>query len=138
MAKNYDVKAEWEKTKKQLIKFGKEVGELVKKGEDEIITLSQKSKIQLEATTTSLKKEKLYYQIGKEYVQLADASKPSAKLTQLLEEYHSLDQEQKSLSSKLKRQTTKKAPKKTAKKAVKKTAAKSKARKTVKKAAENS
>ncbi|MBZ0167800.1 MAG: hypothetical protein K8I00_13420, partial [Candidatus Omnitrophica bacterium] len=110
----------------------------VKKGEDEIITLSQKSKIQLEATTTNLKKEKLYYQIGKEYVQLSDTAKPSAKLTQLLEVYHDLEQEQKTLSTKLKRQTTKKTPKKTAKKTVQKAAPKTKVRKTVKKAVKKS
>lgn len=137
MTQNYDVKQEWDKTKKQLIRFGKEVGELVRKGEDEIIALSQKGKIQIESTTTSIKKEKLYYQIGKEYVALGDQSKPSRTLKKLLDEYHKLEREQKSLSTKLKRKTTKKASgsavRKRATKTKRKTVTKSSPRKGAKK-----
>ena len=35
MSSNFDYKKEWEKTKKQLIKFGKEASVLAKKGEEE-------------------------------------------------------------------------------------------------------
>ncbi|MCA9393242.1 MAG: hypothetical protein KC900_03475 [Candidatus Omnitrophica bacterium] len=122
MAQNYDVKQEWEKTKKQLIRFGHEVGELVRKGEDEIITLSQKGKMQIEVTTTTLKKEKLYYLIGKEYVKLNDTSKSSPALKKLLEQYHKLEREQKSISSKLKRKSTKKSARKSTAAPARKTA----------------
>lgn len=118
MSQKYDVKTEWEKTKEQLVKFGKEASELVKKGEVELVKLTKQSKIHLDATTASLKKEKLYYYIGKEYVKLKDPSSPSPILKQLLDEYKSVDQEQKSLQTKLKRKsstdTVKKATKKKA------------------------
>ena len=115
MSQNYDVKQEWEKTKKQLVRFGHEVGELVRKGEDEIIHLSQKGKIQIEATTTTLKKEKLYYQIGKEYVALSDVSKPSDGPEEIDGAIpHKLEREQKSLNTKLKKKSHRrtKTPKK--------------------------
>lgn len=133
MSQNYDVKQEWEKTKKQLVRFGKEVGELVRKGEDEIITLSQRGKMQIEATTTNLKKEKLYYQIGKEFVKLSDTSKPSVVLKKLLEEYRKLEREQKSIGSKLKKKTTKKGVRKTASTATRKTAKRAATKKTTRK-----
>ncbi len=135
MGQNYDVKQEWEKTKKQLVRFGHEVGELVRKGEDEIIALSQKSKIQIEATTTSLKREKLYYHIGKEFVALSDCTKPSPALKKLLEEYRKLEREQKALNTKLKRKATKKAPRKSPRKAAVKTARKSASKATKRKSA---
>ena len=116
MSQKYDVKTEWEKTKEQLLKFGKEASVLVKKGEVELVKLTKQSKIHLDATTASLKKEKLYYQIGKEYVKLKDPTAPSPFLKQLLDEYKSVDQEQKSLQTKLKRKSTSDAVKKTVKK----------------------
>lgn len=116
MTQNYDVKTEWEKTKEQLIKFGKEASELVKKGEVELVKITKQSKIQLDATTAALKKEKLYYQIGKEFVKLKNPGNLNQILKKLLEEYKTLDQEQRSLQTKLKRKTSADKPKKTARK----------------------
>ncbi|MGE0269136.1 MAG: hypothetical protein AB7S78_11860 [Candidatus Omnitrophota bacterium] len=118
MAQNYDVKTEWEKTKEQLIKFGKEASELVKKGEIELVKITKQSKIQLDATTAGLKKEKLYYQIGKEFVKLRNPASPSPLLKKLLEEYKGIDQEQKSLQTKLKRKNSTDKTKKSTKKKI--------------------
>ena len=65
--KQYDFKKEWEKTKEQLVKFSKEAAIVAKKGEEELIKFSHRSKLHVDSTTASLKKEHLYYQIGKEF-----------------------------------------------------------------------
>ncbi len=122
MAKHYDVKSEWEKTKKQLAKFGKEATKLAKKGEKELLNFTQQSKIQLDSTAVGLKKEKLYYQIGKEFVKLKDISKPNVTIKNLLEEYQDIDAQQQKIKAQLKRKSVKKkAVKKAAKKVTKKT-----------------
>ena len=69
MPGHYDFKKEWEKTKNQLTKFSKEAARVAKKGEEELIKFSRQSKLHVNATAISLKKEKLYYMIGKEYMQ---------------------------------------------------------------------
>lgn len=116
MAQKYDVRTEWEKTKQQLVKFGKEASELVKKGEVELIKFTKQSKIQIDATAASLRKEKLYYQIGKEYIKLKDVTTPSSQLKKLVDEYKSVEQEQKTLQTKLKKGTSTETTKKRAKK----------------------
>lgn len=132
MAKHYDVKKEWEKTKKQLAKFGKEATKLAIKGEKELLKFTQQSKIQLDSTAVGLKKEKLYYQIGKEFVKLKDITKPTVAIKDLLSEYHNIDKQQAQIKAKLKKKATKKTvAKKTAKKTAKKVA--KKATKTAKK-----
>ena len=124
MSSNFDYKKEWEKTKKQLIKFGKEASVLAKKGEEELVKFSQKSKIQVDVTATHLKIEKLYYLIGKEYVNAKTPSTPTAALKKHLTELEKLLKEEKALKSKLKAK-----PKKTASKTVKKKVAKKSAKK---------
>ncbi len=102
MDNQYDFKSEWEKTKKQLIKFSKEAVETVKKGEKELIKFSQKSKVHIDATAVSLKKEKLFYLIGKECVKIKMPEKLTPKLQKLLEEYKKIDKQQKALQGKIK------------------------------------
>ncbi len=133
MSKHYDVKSEWEKTKKQLAKFGKEASKLAKKGEEELLKFTHQSKIHLDSTAVGLKKEKLYYQIGKEVVKLKDLTKPTAALKGLIEDYHKIDAEQKSIKSQLK-----KSAKKTAKKTAKRKSPAKKTTKTRKKTAKKS
>ena len=101
MGKQYDFKKEWEKTKKSLIKFSKEAAEVAKKGEAELIKISKQSKLHIDSTATTLKKEKLYYLIGKEYAKAKNPAKPSAKLVKLMEELKELNKEQKALKGKL-------------------------------------
>lgn len=103
MSPNPDFKKEWEKTKKQLIKFGKEATEIAQKGEKEIVEFSRKSKIQIDSTALQLKKEKLYYLIGKEYVKSKDSETPSTKLNKLVADLKKAEKSQNSLKSKLKK-----------------------------------
>lgn len=55
----------WESTKKDLEKALKDTNNLVKKGEGYIKDVSEKGKEKLEAMRLTLKKEKLYYELGK-------------------------------------------------------------------------
>jgi len=98
----YDFKKEWEKTKKQLMKFGKEASEVAKKGEKELLEFSKKGKLHVDSTAMSLKREHLYYQIGKEYVKIKDAGPQPAKLKKLIDEMNKVDRQQRQLKGKLK------------------------------------
>lgn len=108
MKSQNDIKKEWEKTKKQLSQLSKEMVHFAKKGEEEILKLSKKGKLHLDATATNLKKEKLYYLIGREYIKLKDPASPNQKLQKLVEEYKDLEQEQRALQKKIKAKVVKK------------------------------
>jgi len=99
----YDFKKEWEKTKIQLIKFSKEAAEIAKKGEDELKKFTKKSKLQIDTTAAHLKKEKLFYLIGKEYATAKKANTVSVKLKKLMGDYNKVDKEEKTLLAKMKK-----------------------------------
>ena len=99
----HDYKKEWEKTKIQIVKFSKEALEIAKKGEKEMVKLSKKSKLFMDSKALGLKKEKLYYLIGKEYVKSGKDEKPSAKMKKLLGEIKAAEKVQKSLKIKIKK-----------------------------------
>lgn len=101
MTKQFDYKKEWEKTKRQLAKFSKEATEIAKKGEKELVKFSKKGKLHVDSTSVSLKKEHLYYLIGKEYCGLKNPEVPSAKLKKYLAEVKKADREQKQLKKKI-------------------------------------
>ncbi len=88
-----------EKARQQWKKFSKEAVEWAKKSEEDIMKLSSRGKLHVDATTTGLRLEHLCYLIGKEYV--SHSGKRTSKMTQLLGQYKKLIQEQKSLKSKL-------------------------------------
>lgn len=102
MPKQYDFKKEWEQTRNQLAKFSKEAVEIAKKGEKELVKFSRKSKLHIDATAISLKKEHLYYLIGKEYSQAEAPERSTPKLTKLMAELNKADEEQLALKRKLK------------------------------------
>ena len=102
MPTQYDFKKEWEKTRNQLTKFSKEAVKMAKKGEKELVEFSRKSKLHVDTTAISLKKEHLYYLIGKEYTKENAPAQPTAKLTKLLNELKKADREQKVLKRKIK------------------------------------
>jgi len=97
----YDFKKEWEKTKIQLTKFSKEAARVAKKGEEELIKFSRQSKLHVDATAISLQKEKLYYMIGKEYMQSKDLEKETPKLVKLVIELDKANKKQSALKRKL-------------------------------------
>ncbi len=102
MPGHYDFKKEWEKTRIQLAKFNKEAVRVAKKGEKELIALSRKSKLHIDATAIRLKKEHLYYLIGKEYAKENVPTQATAKLTKLMNELKKADKDQQALNRKLK------------------------------------
>jgi len=108
MQNHYDIKKEWEKTKKMLVKFGKEATSIAKKGEEEIVKFSHKSKLQIDVTTVHLKIEKLYYQIGKEYAKVTSATHATGQLTKLMNELKTANKKEKALKSKIKKNAPKK------------------------------
>ncbi len=87
MTEKHDFKKDWEVAKKQLIKFSQEAANLAKKGEKEFIKLSQKSKVGVEVTKANIRKEQLYYLIGKEYSLTRGSRARSVKMKKLLEEF---------------------------------------------------
>ncbi len=66
MAKKNDLNKAVEKYGPMLKKFGEEIGEAAKKGEEGVIKMSKLLKIQFDIMGLALQKEKLYYEIGKE------------------------------------------------------------------------
>ena len=55
----------WKSSKKDFEKMTKETSVLLKKGEEALKDVSQKSHDTLEAISATLKKEKLFYELGK-------------------------------------------------------------------------
>ena len=102
MPGHYNLREEFEKTKTQLNKFSQQISKMAKKGEAEFVKLSRRSKLHMDSTTLTLKKEHLYYLIGREYSKLKDKSIPSAALKEFLSELESTDKEQRALQKKLK------------------------------------
>lgn len=102
MTKKFDFKKEWERTREQLVKFSNEAMKMAKKGEKELVEFSRKSKLHVDTTAISLKKEHLYYLIGKEYVSEKSSGQASAKLTKLLSELNKAEKEQQALKQKIK------------------------------------
>lgn len=86
MAERNDLKSEWKKRREQLSKLSKEALSIAKRGEKELLELSRKTKIHVDATALTLKKEHLYYLIGKEYAGIQGTDKSTAKLTKLVGE----------------------------------------------------
>jgi hypothetical protein len=74
---------------------------MAKKGEKELIKFSRKSKLHVDSTAINLKKEHLYYLIGKEYSSQGASQQPTAKLTKLIAELKKADKEQRSLKRKI-------------------------------------
>lgn len=101
MSKEHDFKKDWEKAKKQLNLFSKEALVLAKKGEQEFIKFSHRGKLHLDSTAIDLKREKLYYLIGKEYVKANEPAQPTAAMVKLLDELEKIGKEQKAVRNEL-------------------------------------
>ncbi|HQP10393.1 MAG TPA: hypothetical protein PKV41_03305 [Candidatus Omnitrophota bacterium] len=102
MSGQYDFKKEWEKTRDQLAKFSREAAKVAKKGEKELVKFSRRSKLHIDATAISLKKEHLYYLIGKEYTKEGMPAEPTPKLSKLINDLKKADRDQQALDRKLK------------------------------------
>lgn len=102
MPKEHDFKKDWEKARQQLNQFSKDALVLAKKGEEEFIKFSHRGKLHLDSTAIDLKREQLYYLIGKEYVKAKAPAQPTTAMVKLLDEIERIDKEQKAVRSELK------------------------------------
>jgi len=64
--KNKDLQKVFEQYKPMLKKFGDDLGEAAKKGEEGVIKMSKLLKLQLDVMGLSFQKEKIYHEIGKD------------------------------------------------------------------------
>ena len=107
--KSFDeFKKEWPKIKKQLLQVSEQAVDLVKKGEKEVVQLSKRGKLQVDLTSLGLKKEHLYYQIGKELVKTKHLGSHTATLTDLIEDLKDVEKQEKALRKRIKTESGKK------------------------------
>ena len=82
----------WATSKKDFEKMTKETSKLVKKGEIALKDVSQKSQEQIEAISAMVKKEKLYYDLGKAAASVAKSQwSKSKKISSVIKEMSKLD-----------------------------------------------
>ncbi|MFA5087893.1 MAG: hypothetical protein WC552_02525 [Candidatus Omnitrophota bacterium] len=103
MKKQINWKKEWASVQEKLIQLGQETKKIFKEGEKEVVKLSRKGKLQLEMSSARLKKEHLFYLIGKEYVQARCPEQRTARLNKLLEELKKVSAEITRLNAKQKK-----------------------------------
>jgi len=103
MSGQHDFKKEWEKTRTQLAKISQEAIKVAKRGEKELLEFSRKSRLHMDTTAINLKKERLYYMIGKEYAYAKNPEKSTPKLTKLVNELKKANTQQLALKRKLKK-----------------------------------
>ena len=103
MKVKYDFKKEWPKTKKKLMTLSQDALDLVKKGEEKLMQLSQEGKLRLDAGTLGLKKEQILYLIGKEYIKSKCPGDKSAKMNKLISELNGVERKIKVLNTKIKK-----------------------------------
>jgi len=72
------------------------------KGEKELVRLSRVGKLHVDSAALGLKKERLFYLIGKEYVKANAPEKPTPQLDKFLSELKKADKEQENLQVKMK------------------------------------
>ena len=102
MTEQHDFKSEWQKRRDQLSQLSKEALQVAKRGEKELFELSRKTKIHVDSTALSLKKERLYYLIGKEYAAVQGTNKSTAKLIKFVDELNKANKQQLVLKRRLK------------------------------------
>ncbi len=101
MNQKIDYKKEWETVKKQFNKFSQEASVVIKKWEEEFIKISKKGKLHIDTAAFNLKKEHLYYLIGKEYMNTKNHAKPTLALKKLVNAFKKVDESQRRLMRKL-------------------------------------
>ncbi len=109
MGTQYDFKKEWPKIKKQLTQLSNEALDLARKGEKEIVRLSRRGKLHVDATAIAVQKERLYYLIGKEYIKAKCPGELTLKLKQLVGEKDKLDKNMAVLKKRMETRQTKKS-----------------------------
>ena len=101
MTLEQDLKKNWPKAKKQFEKFSKEALIVAEKGKKELVRFSKESKLRFDMTSLELKKEHLYYLIGKEFIKGNYPVPQDEKFKKMVQEVKKVNQEQKSLREEL-------------------------------------
>jgi vacuolar-type H+-ATPase subunit H len=84
----------WQETKEQLVQLSKDTTDFLKRGEEEISKVSGQAKKNFENMVLKLKKEQLFYFVGKEaYKLLKNKRVPKASLKKLIEEVKNIDKQ---------------------------------------------
>ena len=105
MTLKQDFKKNWPKAQKQLKEFGQEALVVAEKGKKGLVRFSKESKLRINLTSCELKKEHLYYLIGKEFVKENFPSEPGEKLKKLLEEIKKVEHEEKQLKEEIEKKS---------------------------------
>lgn len=92
--KDFDFDELWADTKKNLAKLSRDLGLALKKGEQEAKKLSRKASIGANIVAKAAQRERLFYQIGKEYVKTADKKETTnQQLQKLVSDVHGLEKQ---------------------------------------------
>ena len=92
--KTKDFEKIWRDTKVQVFKFSKETLDLLKKGEKEVVKASGKAKINFEIMLSKLKREQLFYIIGKESFKSSKKKRGSgARVAKLVKEVKEIEKQ---------------------------------------------
>ena len=84
----------WDSSKKEFDKMAKETGKLFKKSEIALKEVSQKSQEALELVNATLRREKLYYQLGKTTASLSKNQRPqNKKISSMIKEISRLEKQ---------------------------------------------
>ncbi len=102
-----EIKKNWPKAKKELEKLGKEALIAAEEGKKQFVRFSKQSKLRLDITSLELKKEHLYYLIGKEFVKENCPGTYGDKLKKFIDDLKQVNREQGQLKKLLE---SKKAP----------------------------
>jgi hypothetical protein len=103
MKKQINFQKEWEKTKSQLMKFSEQAVILAKKGEKEVVKLSRRGKLHIDSSAATLKKDRLFFLIGREYVKSKCPGEHSAAMKKHLAELHKINAELRNIKINLKK-----------------------------------
>jgi len=99
MSPDSNFQKDWETIRKKLVDFSEDALKLAHKGEKEIVRLSAEGKKALDSATLSMKKEQLFYLVGKEYIKAKCPGQPNARISKLLEEFNTLEKKQRKLKT---------------------------------------
>lgn len=84
----------WLRTKRDLENVVNDAGKLIRKGEEQIKEISEKSREKLELMSLKLKRENLYYRLGKTLAGLSRSRwQENKKLQKLISEVKKLERE---------------------------------------------
>lgn len=101
MDRKSQVNIEWQKTKEQLVEISRKALLLAKTSERELKKLSHHGSLHFDTTALKLRMERLYYLIGKEYVNSRHHPNSQSNLPKLMKELEAIEGELRQLKEKM-------------------------------------